>query len=135
MLKDPETLDIRYVGISMNIEERYKRHVSNPHSNALGEWIAGIPSRPVIEVVLETASRDEQCKEEERLIKMYGHALVNQNKISSPGRRDVCQKETIALRVPVDVAVVLQKMAEEQERSLSWIVAKILRSYVEEMKK
>lgn len=39
----------------------------------------------------------------------------------------------VSCRVPVGVAEALQKMADEQERSLSWIASRILRAYILEL--
>lgn len=134
VLKNSATNKVGYVGISMNIESRMKQHKRNPHNKKLEKFIDSAGENLVVEIAIETSDLDKQCEIERKLIEAHRDTICNVTKggMSGATREPVDQ---VSCRVPVEVADYLQKMAEEQERSLSWIVAKILRSYVEESKK
>ena len=54
------------------------------------------------------------------------------------GVNNVCMEGktvTIALRVPPEMRDKLQKMADEQERTLSWFCMKVLRDFIQDQEK
>jgi len=66
-LSDPRTDNVRYVGATINPEERLKSHISAPHSDRLSDWVDDLEDEdvPVLGVTIgEGASIDEATMDE-----------------------------------------------------------------------
>jgi predicted GIY-YIG superfamily endonuclease len=95
-LKDPLDNKIKYVGVSKNVESRYKQHFyqdENDNSEK-SNWIKELKKqdlRPelVILEVIETDDRNVALNKEKEYIKMYKNQVYNMNSNHS---KDLYQK-------------------------------------------
>lgn len=108
-LCDPRTGEIRYVGKTINIQERLKGHCGGKVGTYKANWIAGLRLlglKPVVEVldVVEN-SDDEDWQEEERFwiayLRFLGCRLTNLDSGGMAGKRPCLQtrKKMSASRV------------------------------------
>ena len=67
-LVDPRTDSVRYVGASVEPDQRLQAHISNPHSDPLSEWIRDLKEddlKPEINIVSEHDVEKLSDREEE----------------------------------------------------------------------
>jgi predicted GIY-YIG superfamily endonuclease len=81
-LKDPQNNLIRYVGISKNIDARYKSHLYTKDNNGKNEWIEDLKKislRPELVILhtLETNDRNVALNKEKEYIKLYENTILN----------------------------------------------------------
>lgn len=82
-LSHPETLEIRYIGVTNNIKIRYKNHI-NPYGNTHKEcWVKSLLKqglKPIISIIDEFSTHEEAYEFESYWIqqfKTWGFNLVN----------------------------------------------------------
>lgn len=81
-LRDPDTKQIRYIGYSSNLQQRYSYHLSDPKRTHKGNWIRSLKQKglkPEL-VVLEECNADNWAERERAWIaqaKAQGLPLTN----------------------------------------------------------
>lgn len=80
MLRDPESLAVRYIGISQNPIKRFKDHLSFCYAIPVARWIWSLRDRglkPVLDVRFCGLTREQAERVELRLMRLhsstYGH--------------------------------------------------------------
>ena len=81
-LKDPVDNIIKYVGVSKNVESRYKQHFYIKHNETKFEWISklketGLRPELIKLEVIKTSDRNEALNLEREYIKRYKDTLYN----------------------------------------------------------
>lgn len=86
LLKDPDTKEVRYVGVSGGPTVRLEQHINYP-GPGIASWINGLTRRglrPILVVLGGTEDRFRALRIEARLIVRYlvrGHRILNTNKV------------------------------------------------------
>lgn len=89
-LSDPRTDQVRYVGISNDVERRYVQHINENINASKRDWIQELKSNQLMPslTVIETELTLEEAKEHERgWIRHYlehGSSLVNISGVTKP---------------------------------------------------
>ena len=92
LLKDPDTKEVRYVGVSWFPAQRLEQHVNYPAPRQAA-WIDGLTLRglsPILVVLGGTDDRNRALRIETRLIRRYlarGCDILNTNKVPPVFRR------------------------------------------------
>lgn len=91
-LVDPRTSKIRYIGQTINLEQRYRTHCEGAETNPKGIWVSELrdvkltPTLVVLEEVNERESMSYKEKWWIAVMKKRGCDLLN---VASPTRKDV----------------------------------------------
>jgi excinuclease UvrABC nuclease subunit len=81
-LKDPTDNIIKYVGVSKNVESRYKQHFYVKHNETKFQWISklkevGLRPELIKLEVIKTSDRNEALNLEREYIKKYKDTIYN----------------------------------------------------------
>jgi len=118
-LTDPITNQIRYVGKTINLKERYKNHLrSNPGTHC-SNWIKSLRNKnlvPLIEVIDETDSEDWASLEQYWIaqIRAWGFNLVNLTDGGEGASGFIASKATRDLHSLIRRGRFTNKLSEEQ---------------------
>jgi len=94
-LTDPRTDEIRYVGATVNPQQRLSSIMSNPHSKRITRWVNDLKSagkRPEMNIVKETTKENVE-EEERKLIAEHRkkYALLNSSQVQPYSH---CEEDT-----------------------------------------
>jgi len=89
-LVDPRSDDPRYVGATVNPDQRFQAHLSNPHSESLSNWIENLETEgvtPELSILSEHAVEELSAEEEEKIAELSKEAdLLNSQSHSGYSR-------------------------------------------------
>jgi group I intron endonuclease len=90
LLKDPDTEEIRYVGKTSNLEQRYKYHINTTIKSKthLGNWLACLAKenlKPIQTILFKTQTNEEASILERLAIKFFKYQGLNLTNIKLGG--------------------------------------------------
>lgn len=106
VLKDPDTLEIRYIGRTKNsLKVRLSGHLSKAKKGKFkthkDNWITSLKTKPIIELIEIVVGWDESYKREQELIRDYlnnGYKLTNLHDRGAGGLlRDISSKQRLKI--------------------------------------
>jgi hypothetical protein len=120
-LSCPESGAVRYIGKTVNLRTRYARHITDPHTPQLREWMEELEARNSLPriTVIDTIRTGKAERAEMRHIKTHladGCKLLNRY-IGERRRRTDCV--FVGFFAPVELKRALQAAAERNGRSLT----------------
>jgi len=95
-LKDPNTNEIRYVGLSSNVEKRYNEHIKDNKDCYKKRWINKLllmNKQPILEVVKENLSLSEAFNFEKEYIKNFKNLGVRLTNETIGGEAPMAEKK------------------------------------------
>ncbi len=112
-LKDPQSNLIRYVGISKNIDARYKSHLYTKDNTGKNEWIKELKKvslRPELVILhtMETNDRNVALNKEKEYIKQYKDTILNIT--GTNNERGVQKNKYTTISIDVEIKPKLEKV-------------------------
>ena len=93
MLRDPESMEVRYVGVSQNPIKRFKDHLSFCYAIPVARWIWSLRDRglkPVLDVRLSGLTREQAKRVELRLMRLHSEAYGRTSLVQrSPSKKSI----------------------------------------------
>lgn len=132
-LSDPETDEIRYIGMTANtLERRLKWHFHSPHSLELAEWFASLQRKDLKprmgDIVSEIMGHNDACAIEAKYIKQYASKRLLNYK--GNGKKSVRKARwTVKVTLPEDTGERLYRYAREEAISLDRLCAMLLTGF------
>lgn len=145
ILRDPNTLAIRYVGMTSYVKTRLHGHIHGRASVKKTEWINSLKKakkKPIFEVILSNVSKEKAAIFEKKSylnLKKNGCDMLNNPKhFLSPEKARKCTKpqiSCISATIDKDTIKSVDEIAKKEKRSFSQMVDLLLQSGIESFKK
>ncbi len=129
-LRDPDSLNVRYIGKAVDVDKRLKSHIrdSKIRNTPIYKWFRSLQKTPVITTECVTNEQNWSFVER-RIIKQYqdsGHDLLN---VALGGNQPFCDTQTRAENGRKNAAAIhadpqrkrLWKLKKELSANLRWL--------------
>jgi len=140
-LKDPTDGIIKYVGVSKNVESRYKQHFYPSNNNDKTDWIDKLklndlrPELIILETILTSDRNTALNKEKEFIVKYKDNVYNRQNNIHEEGTKWITLSLDSELKPKLDKLMVELMVIKEKKQTYSEIVNELIVSYNEKNNK